>query len=223
MREGQGVREGRVRLGWAGVLCPTQPQSALLPSIMGMGMAALARHWWARHLSPDLVPPTTAHASSSVGERVRRCIIFVCVLTCARRLIQWLSSSRRWPQLWRQRASQSSGPWRPHTKTSLAQVRLQPCCVSAHAWLEIEMLFLATPQELPYTTSCTHLDLCASEVTQSLCVLTCLPPAVPGFEVAVRKYILHVFGITYQRVNKKVLGEALQLQGAALDTLVSGN
>lgn len=46
-------------------------------------------------------------------------------------------------------------------------------------------------------------------------------PAVTGFETAVRKYILHVFGITYRKVHKKVLGAALQLEGAALEALVS--
>jgi hypothetical protein len=47
-------------------------------------------------------------------------------------------------------------------------------------------------------------------------------PAVPGFEAAVRRYVLHVLGISYQRVTKRVLGDALQLQGGELDNLVSG-
>ncbi|KAJ9518387.1 hypothetical protein QJQ45_010286 [Haematococcus lacustris] len=45
---------------------------------------------------------------------------------------------------------------------------------------------------------------------------------VPGFESAVRRYILHVLGLSFQRVSRRVLGEALQLQGAELDSLVSG-
>ncbi|KAJ9517694.1 hypothetical protein QJQ45_003982 [Haematococcus lacustris] len=45
---------------------------------------------------------------------------------------------------------------------------------------------------------------------------------VPGFEAAVRRYILHVLGLSFQRVSRRVLGEALQLQGAELDSLVSG-
>ncbi|KAL6749163.1 eukaryotic translation initiation factor 3k [Haematococcus lacustris] len=44
---------------------------------------------------------------------------------------------------------------------------------------------------------------------------------VPGFEAAVRRYILHVLGLSFQRVSRRVLGEALQLQGAELDSLIS--
>ncbi|KAJ9517695.1 hypothetical protein QJQ45_003983 [Haematococcus lacustris] len=44
---------------------------------------------------------------------------------------------------------------------------------------------------------------------------------VPGFESAVRRYILHVLGLSFQRVSRRVLGEALQLQGAELDSLIS--
>lgn len=43
---------------------------------------------------------------------------------------------------------------------------------------------------------------------------------MPGFHDAVREYVVHIMGITYQRVGKAALGEALQLQGAELDGLV---
>lgn len=47
--------------------------------------------------------------------------------------------------------------------------------------------------------------------------------AVPGFSDAARAYIIHILGITYQRVSKAVLGAALQLQGAELDKLVGAS
>jgi len=43
---------------------------------------------------------------------------------------------------------------------------------------------------------------------------------VPGFADAVRKYILHVLGITFQHTNKSTLGSALSLDNKALDNLV---
>jgi len=43
---------------------------------------------------------------------------------------------------------------------------------------------------------------------------------VPGFFTAVREYILHLLGITSQRIQKDVLGGYLNLEGPQLDVLV---
>mmetsp|Transcript_27025 Transcript_27025/g.73049 ORF Transcript_27025/g.73049 Transcript_27025/m.73049 type:complete len:214 (-) Transcript_27025:468-1109(-) len=43
---------------------------------------------------------------------------------------------------------------------------------------------------------------------------------VPGFADAVRKYVLHVIGITFQRTSKAVLADALNLDSKAMDALI---
>ena len=45
--------------------------------------------------------------------------------------------------------------------------------------------------------------------------------SVPGFHDAMRANILHLLGITFQRIHKTVLGSYLQLEGVELDKLVS--
>jgi len=44
---------------------------------------------------------------------------------------------------------------------------------------------------------------------------------VPGMDVAMRKYALHVITVSYRRVQKRVLGIALNLAGGQLDALVA--
>lgn len=62
-------------------------------------------------------------------------------------------------------------------------------------------------------------DMCHAHTVSSCCDVVLF--AVPGFSGAVRQYVLHVLGMTYSKVQKQVLGQALQLEGAALGTLVS--
>lgn len=45
--------------------------------------------------------------------------------------------------------------------------------------------------------------------------------SVPGFYEAVRAFVLHVVTITFAKVPKKILGEYLKLEGAALDKLIA--
>ncbi|XP_038878361.1 eukaryotic translation initiation factor 3 subunit K [Benincasa hispida] len=41
--------------------------------------------------------------------------------------------------------------------------------------------------------------------------------AVPGFEQAIRAYAVHVLSLTYQKVSRSVLAEAIQIEGLSLD------
>ncbi|CAM8960955.1 unnamed protein product [Rhodiola kirilowii] len=44
--------------------------------------------------------------------------------------------------------------------------------------------------------------------------------AVPGFEQAIQDYIVHVLSLTYQKVPKTVLSEAINLDGPSLDNFL---
>eukprot|EP00270_Netrium_digitus_P020967 TRINITY_DN8794_c0_g1_i1.p1 TRINITY_DN8794_c0_g1~~TRINITY_DN8794_c0_g1_i1.p1 ORF type:complete len:225 (-),score=51.75 TRINITY_DN8794_c0_g1_i1:108-782(-) len=41
--------------------------------------------------------------------------------------------------------------------------------------------------------------------------------AVPGFEAAIQRFALHLLGITYQRVPRKIVAEAVNIDGPLLD------
>ncbi|KAH6779187.1 eukaryotic translation initiation factor 3K [Perilla frutescens var. hirtella] len=43
---------------------------------------------------------------------------------------------------------------------------------------------------------------------------------VPGFEQAVQAYAIHVLSITYQKVSRSVLAEAINIEGLALDKFI---
>jgi hypothetical protein len=45
--------------------------------------------------------------------------------------------------------------------------------------------------------------------------------AVPGFQDAIRGYVLHSISITFQRVSARVLGDWLKLDGSALQQLLA--
>lgn len=45
--------------------------------------------------------------------------------------------------------------------------------------------------------------------------------AVPGFQDAIRNYVLHSLSITFQRVSLRVLGDWLKLDGSALQQLLA--
>jgi hypothetical protein len=47
------------------------------------------------------------------------------------------------------------------------------------------------------------------------------PQTVPGFQDAIRGYVLHSVGITFRRVHTRVLGEWLRLEGPALQALLA--
>lgn len=45
--------------------------------------------------------------------------------------------------------------------------------------------------------------------------------SVPGFQDAIRDYVLHSMGTTFQKVSTRVLGEWLRLEGPALNALLA--
>lgn len=45
--------------------------------------------------------------------------------------------------------------------------------------------------------------------------------AVPGFQDAIREYVLHSIGITFRRVSTRVLAEWLKLEPPALKQLLA--
>ncbi|CAN1773821.1 Eukaryotic translation initiation factor 3 subunit K [Linum perenne] len=44
--------------------------------------------------------------------------------------------------------------------------------------------------------------------------------AVPGFEQAIQAYAVHVLSLTYQKVPKSVLAEAINIEGLSLDKFI---
>jgi hypothetical protein len=54
-----------------------------------------------------------------------------------------------------------------------------------------------------------------------MCHFLCYIPAVPGFQDAIRGYVLHSISISFQRVSMRVLGDWLKLDGAALQQLLA--
>ncbi|CAA0842150.1 Eukaryotic translation initiation factor 3 subunit K [Striga hermonthica] len=44
--------------------------------------------------------------------------------------------------------------------------------------------------------------------------------AVPGFEQAIQTYAIHVLSLTYQKVPRSVLAEAINIEGPALDKVI---
>jgi hypothetical protein len=54
-----------------------------------------------------------------------------------------------------------------------------------------------------------------------MCHFLCYFPAVPGFQDAIRGYVLHSISISFQRVSMRVLGDWLKLDGAALQQLLA--
>jgi translation initiation factor 3 subunit K len=43
---------------------------------------------------------------------------------------------------------------------------------------------------------------------------------VPGFEQAIQRYAIHVLSLTYQKVPRPVLAEAINIEGLALDKFI---
>ncbi|KAL2458915.1 Eukaryotic translation initiation factor 3 subunit K [Forsythia ovata] len=44
--------------------------------------------------------------------------------------------------------------------------------------------------------------------------------AVPGFEQAIQAYAIHVLSLTYQRIPRSVLAEAINIEGLSLDKFI---
>eukprot|EP00967_Tisochrysis_lutea_P002888 scaffold3479_cov21-Tisochrysis_lutea.AAC.1 len=118
----------------------------------------------------------------------------------------------------------------PATAEMLSVGTLQPCIPSMHS---VYALSLSPQMRLVVDCYSAHHHRHMARIHKTklysdlpLWVRVCLCArallsvrVVPGFADAVRKYVLHVIGITFQRTSKAVLADALNLDSKAMDAL----